>query len=185
MDEAVLRRLLSHVGAVPGRFYGKAGKAHLQERIKGYNQAARFTPFVVLIDLNEDADCAPLLKESWISSPSPRMCFRVAVRAVEAWFFADDDRLAGFLSVPRSKIPSLPEQLEDPKRTMVELASRSRKRDIREDMVPRPGSGRKEGPAYVSRLIEFAHGSWRPDVAASRSDSLRRCLTRLRGIAKR
>jgi hypothetical protein len=113
------------------------------------------------------------------------MCFRIAVRAVEAWFFADDERLARFLSVARSKIPSLPEQVEDPKRTMVELAGRSRKREIREDMVPRPGSRRKEGPAYASRLIEFAHSFWRPEVAATKSDSLRRCVERLYEIGKR
>jgi hypothetical protein len=36
---------------------------------------------------------------------------------------------------------------------VVELARYSRRRDIREDMVPRPGSGRSVGAAYTSRLI--------------------------------
>lgn len=70
---------------------------------------------------------------------------------------------------------------------MVEMARRSRRRDIREDMVPRPGSGRTEGPAYTSRLIEFVadvdHG-WRPDVAALSSDSMDRCLQCLRRLVR-
>ena len=48
--------------------------------------------------------------------------------------------------------------------------------------VPRNGSGRTEGPAYTSRLIEYATDRWRPDVAVQRADSLRRavaCLQRL------
>jgi hypothetical protein len=62
---------------------------------------------------------------------------------------------------------------------MVELARHSHRRGIREDMVPRPGSGRKVGPAYTAQLIDFARDSnngWRPDVAAKASDSLNRCL---------
>ena len=53
---------------------------------------------------------------------------------------------------------------------------------VRQDMVPREGSGRTEGPAYTSRLIEYATDRWRPDVAVRRADSLRRavaCLQRL------
>ena len=47
-------------------------------------------------------------------------------------------------------------------------------------MVSRPGSGRKVGPAYVARMIEFIELVWMPDDAEIRSDSLSRCLGRLR-----
>ncbi len=30
-----------------------------------------------------------------------------------------------------------------------------------------PGSGLRDGPAYTSRLTEFAANGWRPEVAAS------------------
>ena len=46
-------------------------------------------------------------------------------------------------------------------------------------MVPRPGSGRLVGPAYASRLIEYAEAHWRPEVAGQCTDSLRRCRERL------
>jgi hypothetical protein len=113
------------------------------------------------------------------------MCFRIAVREVEAWLLADQERLSTFLKVATARVPSEPEAEHDPKRAMVDIARKSRKREIREDMVPRPGSGRTVGPAYASRLIEFvSHPTtgWRPDIAAKRSDSLRRCLACMRKL---
>lgn len=179
VDEAVLRSLVREAGAKPGTIHGKNGKAHLHNRLGGYNQAARHLPWVVLVDLDHDEDCAPPLVISWIPKPAPLMRFRVAVREVEAWLLADKERLARFLSVAVTKVPRSPDAVDDPKQTMVNLARQSRRRDIREDMVPRPASGRYVGPAYASRLIEFVESSWRPAIAAGNSDSLRRCRQRL------
>jgi hypothetical protein len=113
------------------------------------------------------------------------MCFRVVVREIETWLFADRQRLAAFLGVPVAHVPHAPEDVADPKAAMVNLARQSRRRDVRDDMVPRPGSGRAVGPAYASRLVEFVayrEASWRPEVAAEHSDSLARCIERLRHI---
>jgi len=180
VDEAVVRMLVQHVGGQVHRVYGRNGKAHLRQRIRAYNQAANISPWVVLVDLNGDADCPPPLVTQWLPHPSPQMCFRVAVRAVESWLLADRERISQFLGVRIERVPHAPELIEDPKVLMVQLASWSRRRDIREDMVPRPGSGRRTGPAYSSRLIEFAENHWRPRISARSSDSLRRCLRRLR-----
>lgn len=185
VDEAVVRRLATHVGMEIGPVYGKNGKDHLRQRIAGYNKAARISPWIVLVDLNHEAECAPPLRGAWLPQPAPTMCFRVAVREVESWLIADRGRLARFLRVPIARVPTAPETIEDPKGAMVELAARSRRRDVREDMVPRPGSGRPIGPAYASRLIEFVGTHWDPEVAARSSDSLRRCLVRLRDFARR
>lgn len=184
VDEAVVRQLVGHVGAETAGVYGKNGKSYLRQRLAAYNNAARFTPWIVLVDLNRDAECAPPLRDEWLHEPAPHMCFRVAVREIESWLIADRERIARFLSVPVSRVPSAPEVIDDPKRVVVELAAQSRRRDIREDMVPRPGSGRPAGPAYASRLIEFVANHWRPKVAARSSDSLKRCLNRLRELAR-
>jgi len=90
---------------------------------------------------------------------------------------ADRLEFAAFLGVARSKVPGNPDGLPEPKLTLVNLARASRKKAIREDLVPRPGSGRTVGPAYASWLIEFAGTSWRPAEAAMNSDSLRRAIT--------
>lgn len=162
--------------------YGKNGKPFLKDRIDGYNSAARHAPWVVLIDLDTEEDCAPPIRATWLPHPVPQMCFRVAVRAVEAWLMADAEALARFLRIARGRIAADPESLERPKQAMVNLARQSRSGDIRQDLVPRESSGRTEGPAYTSRLIEYATDLWRPDVAEARADSLRRtvaCLRRL------
>lgn len=180
-DEAVVQRLIDHAGGQVGRVYGKNGKVNLRRKIAGYNNAARHGPWFVLVDL--DADCAPPLRDAWLPNPVPGLCFRVAVREVEAWLMADPETLASYLDAPRKRITGDPESLDDPKGAMVSLARRSRKPGVRRDMVPREGSGRPVGPAYPGRLIEYATTEWRPEIAARNSESLRRALRCLRRVA--
>jgi hypothetical protein len=183
-DEAVVKRLVVEAGGQLGTVYGKGGKPALQRKISGYNAAARLAPWVVLVDLDGDAECAPPLRATWLPAPSAQMCFRVAVRMVEAWLIADRERFARFLGVNVVSLPRSPEDVEDPKQLVVDLARRSGKRDIRTDLVPRPGSGRRIGPAYTDRLIEFVVGPWRPPVAAEIADSLQRCMTRISELVR-
>ncbi len=188
MDEAVARKLIVEVGGNPGTIYGKNGKSFLRRQIQGYNNAAQRLPWVVLVDLDRDAECAPTICEEWIPNPAPYLCFRVAVREVEAWLMADAESLASFLNVARNRIPADPEKLLEPKTEMVNLARRSRNQQLREDMVPRDGSGRSVGPAYASRLIEYVGTRWRARVAAKRANSLQRaimCLKRIMDSASR
>jgi len=182
LDEAVVRRLIRFAGGQPGDVYGKSGKGALRGRINGYRHAARRSPWIVLVDLDQDAECAPAFRAMWDPDPVPGFCLRVAVRQVEAWLLADHQAVASFLAVAPSRVPPAPEQLIDAKRAMVDLARFSRRREIVSDVVPRPGSGRTVGRAYTSHLVEFVGAGWRPEVAACRSDSLRRaigCLERL------
>ena len=184
VDEAVLRRLIAHAGGQTGTVYGKNGKPALREKIKGYNNAARFTPWVVLVDLDNDADCAPSMRNGWVPVPAPNLCFRIAVREVEAWLMADRQTLARYLSVKAGNVPVKPEQLERPKDAMVNLARGSRRRDVRSDIVPRENSGRRVGPAYASRLVEYIQERWRPDVAAEHAESLHRAINCLMTLAR-
>lgn len=182
VDAAVIQKLITEYGGQPGTIYGQTGKDSLREKIAGYNNAAHHSPWVVVVDLDKDAVCAPRFRSAWIPHPAPLMCFRVVVRAVEAWLMADSQTLSAFLGIPRARVPAAPEHVVDPKRAMVDLARRSRKRAIRIDMVPREGSGRATGPAYATRLIEYVQSRWRPSFAAQNTDSLRRavgCIRRL------
>ena len=185
VDEAVVKRMIDFVGGTPGRVFGKEGKPLLQKKIEGYNNAARRSPWVVLVDLDHDEECAPLLRNEWLPQPASKMCFRIAVREVEAWLLADRKGIASFLGVSQSAVPRDPEAVADPKKTMVDLARRSRRRTISEDMVPREGSGRDVGPAYSSRMIEFVRNAWSPAAAMETSDSLRRCVECLTKLIER
>ena len=184
VDEAVVRSLVAHVDGQIGDVYGKNGKPALRQRIDDYNNAARYAPWVVLVDLDNDADCAPSIREEWVPVPAPNLCFRIAVREVEAWLMADVQTLARYLSVGLSRISADPETLERPKDAMVDLARRSRRNDIRKDMVPRQKSGRRVGPAYASRLIEYVRDHRQPDVAAERSESLQRAIHSLQWLVE-
>ena len=191
MDEVVVRALIQHVGAQPGGFYGKHGKQYLLKYVQAYARAARLEPWVVLIDLDHDADCPVPVRQKWllragVHEPVPQLCFRIAIREVEAWLLADRERIATFLGVPVRWVAENPEELDDPKRAIISLVARSRLKRIKAEMLPRPGSFRDVGPAYNSRLIQFVmnrgHG-WRPEVAAQSSESLRRAIACLRRLA--
>lgn len=184
IDAAVLRRLVEREGATIGTVYGQKGKSALRRDVAGYNNAARFSPWMILADLDCDADCAPLLRAEWLPHPAPRMCLRFAVREVEAWLLADREGVADFLGVSIARIPAQPESIDDPKLEVVNLARRSRRSTIREELAPRPDSGRTVGPLYVSRIIEFALNVWRPEEAMRRADSLRRCSEHLRELIR-
>ncbi len=191
LDEAVLRRLAADLGFHVGAVYGRAGKPHLKARIEGYNQAARFWPWVVLVDLDKD-ECPPSLRAEWLPDPAEHMYLRVAVREIESWLLADRAGIAAFLGTSKDRIPRDVDALDDPKQTLIDLARSSRRRAVREDMAPRPGSGAAEGPAYTSRMSEFVakggRGHWQPSSAAEASPSLARCiraLTELREAAPR
>ncbi len=181
-DEAIVRRLLDYVGLTCGVVYGKTGKAALLERLPKYNRAAGFAPWLAVVDLDQEPECAPLLIRSTLPNPAPGMRFRVAVHAVEAWLLADAERLAAFLAIPVARIPPDPDTLSDPKLFLVDLARASRRRIIREDMVPGAGSSHRVGPGYSGRLIEFvttAGPRWRPEVAQEHSPSLKSCIDAL------
>lgn len=178
-DVPVIRKLFDMLGLEIGTVYGLRGKYWLDQRLQAYNQAARHRQWFALRDLNGDADCAPSLLAELIPMRSQGMCFRVAVRAIESWLLADRQRIAQFLRVPAARVPGEPDAIANPKLEVVNLARRSRKRDIRIDMVPRPGMSARVGPGYSARIIEFAAGSWRPDVAKESSPSLARCIAAL------
>lgn len=181
-DEAVVRVLLKSAQIEMGIVHGRKGKGWLDKYLTGYNHAARHAPWLVLRDLDEDADCAPALSSRILRSPAPKMRFRIAVRAVEAWLLADSERMSDFLRIPAQKIPLEPEGIHDPKRALVELARGAGRRDVRQDMTPLPGTTAKVGPAYNARIIEFVQAHWRPEVAALRAASLKGCLRSLKGL---
>ena len=183
VDLIVVERLVGLVGGTPGATYGRRGKEWIRQRMTGFRNAANFSPWAVLVDLDPEAECAPLVLTSWVPPPRPRfLCFRVAIRQVEAWLLADPAALSNYLAVTPGRLPADPDSLDHAKLEMVNLARHSTKRAIREDMCPRPGSGRATGPAYSSRLIEYASVHWRPDVAEAHSESLSRTIRCLRDL---
>jgi Domain of unknown function (DUF4276) len=183
-DEAVAARVCRELGIPIGPVYGRRGKDHLREHIAAYNAAAAATPWLVLVDLDHGPafPCAPSLVASWLAAPSANMCLSVAVHETEAWLLGDPDRFSSYFGVPPGLLPASPERVLDPKALVVQVCSQSRRRDVREDMVPRPGAGTKIGSGYASKVIQFASDparGWRPQQARLSCPSLDRVMRRL------
>jgi hypothetical protein len=139
----------------------------------------------VVRDLDHDAPCAGTFVAAAGITPSVWMCFRVAVRELEAWLLADAQGIAHFLAVPASAVPIDPDAEEDPTKTLVELARRSRRKTIQRALVPKPGTSTAVGPLYEAKIIEFGQQHWSLERACERSGSLRSTRQRLGELAAR
>ena len=180
LSERIMYRLLDESGRFAvGATYRRGGFGYLRKTIHGWNQAAKWTPFLVLTDLDNYA-CPSALMIDWLSAPKhPNLLFRVAVREVESWLLADSANLAGYFGVSIDRIPKNSDTLPDAKAALVDLARRSRFKVIRESIAPARGSTAKQGPAYNSYLGEFVRERWSFTTAKANSPSLARTIMRL------
>ncbi|MFJ4619917.1 hypothetical protein [Streptomyces sp. NPDC088812] len=182
-DEGAVRSILREFGLDVNMVQGKGGKSALLKKLPAYNQAAKFMPWFVLVDMDTVDGCVVASVREWLPVPADLMVFRVAVAEIESWLLADRDAIADFLGVSASKVPRNPDSLQDPKQEIINLARKSRRRDIREGLVPRPNSGTSVGPTYASDIRDFGLRLWRPRIAADESPSLARCLQRVEQLA--
>jgi hypothetical protein len=165
LDAAVARRLIRSRGGTPGMERVTRGKGTFIAVLPKYHAAARVQRWLAIRDLDHDAECAPALIQAHQLQPSDFWSFRIAVREVEAWLMADRVAFADALGVRVSAIPTQPEAIADPKLVVVNLARRSRKRDIQLGLVPEAGAGITIGPEYSAWMSNFAESTWDPDRA--------------------
>jgi hypothetical protein len=185
LSELVIRKLLSGTGRdyFVGSVFGGGGLAYLKKRANNWNAAAAAgTPFLLLTDLDSN-QCPSRLIGDWLDfKPHANLIFRVAVREVESWLLADRVGLSRFLGISDVHTPLRPDELPDPKLTLVNLARRSRVRAVRESIVPRRGSTAVQGPDYNGCLRDFVRNRWNRNAASLRSPSLARAWNRLMGF---
>lgn len=96
---------------------------------------------------------------------------------MESWLLADRDSVAAFLGVRIAAIPREPDRETHPKQTLVNLARTSRKRSIRQALVP-DGSGALVGPEYTPVIGGFIDDRWDASRARANSPSLDRACVR-------
>lgn len=177
LSEAVVRRVLAdtHRDYWVGLAYGRTGFGYLRSTANNWNAAAAAgTPILLLTDLDRH-DCPPNLISEWLDREChANFLFRVAVREVESWLLADRVGFAQFLGISVELIPTQPDQVVDPKQTLINLARRSRRLRLRESIVPREGSTATQGPDYNGCLADFVRNQWNSNNAKERSPSLNR-----------
>jgi hypothetical protein len=181
-DLHVIKRILGYVGHAVGKVKDDKSKPQLPAEIGKYEQAAQYANWLVLLDLDHDAECAATYRQSLVPSPQSPLQLRIAVRTIESWIMADRERLAAYLKVSMQKIPAYPDMVDNPKAALFEVIGTSRDRRLIADMLPRQRIGKLEGSNYEERIAEFINHDkhpWRPEVAAQNSDSLARCIRAL------
>lgn len=181
LSAAVVHRLIQTTGRkfVISRTINARGNGRLKVDMGKFKSASHVLPHVVLTDLDQ-YPCPPALLEDWKATAlPPRLLLRIAVREVEAWLLADREGIANFLSVAKNKVPQDPEAEADPKRTLINLARKSRRQRLAIEMVPETGSSAPIGPLYNARLSEFVNTHWDVESARAVSPSLDRALSRL------
>ena len=179
LSEAVVRVILEQSGRhyFVSHCYGQVGSGYIRNKIRGFNNAAKGTPFLVLTDLDK-SECPPGLIEEWLPEPKhPNLLFRIAVREVESWLLGHRSALSKFLGIQRGAIPhNNVDAIDNPKQLIINLARKSRYRSVREAIVPPFGSTAKVGPDYNGKLISFVKKHWKAPEAMCSSSSLKQSV---------
>jgi len=180
LQEHLLRKVLSDYfpdKIIPSTVIGKRGNLYIRDNLSSYNAAAQYIPFLILTDLDQ-RPCPPDLINDWVNFDlNPSMFFRIAVKEAEAWLLADRKNFASYVGISMNKIPDNSERIKNPKETLISLARKSRKRSIRDDLVPE-GTARI-GRNYNSCLATFIYNNWQIKIAAENNMSLKRMIERL------
>ncbi|MFQ5630810.1 MAG: hypothetical protein ACE5I1_18720 [bacterium] len=175
----ILKRVLAYSNQpfVINSTLGLRGNDYIKRNLHAFNHAARFIPCLVLTDLDR-TECAPLLVREWINfKRNPNLIFRIAVREAESWLLADRNNFASFLGVSHAKMERNTESIDNPKEYIVRIARKSRKRRIREALVPFGTA--TVGPNYNFALTEFILNKWKIEKAIENSQSLSRAIKSL------
>ena len=165
-----------------GNCLGRKGFGYLKKNISQFNKSAIGIPILVLTDLDR-GECAPLLIADWLKHPKHNnLIFRVAVREIESWLLADRHSIAKFLGIRAIDIPLNPDEIIDPKAVLINLAAKSRNRNVRSAIVPAQGSTAKIGPDYNGILSSFTQTDWCVNRAIKYSPSLSRAFEAIKAF---
>lgn len=163
------------------------GINNLKRRMRDLVQiAGREELVLALADMDRPEGCPPgrVSELSGGLTIAPNLLIRIAVLEIESWILADRDGIAQWLGVALSIVPRSPETLADPKRAMVQLASRSPHRALREGIAPGPVRGtHRTGAGYNTLASDFVARLWNPETARRNAPSLDRAISRISELA--
>lgn len=184
MDEAVAIRIIEAAGHTHGTCFGKKGCGYIEKKIQQFNSTAHHINYLALVDfMDTKLNCPPEVISNWLPHQRPKMLFRVVVREIESWLLADRSNLAKFLKINVAMLPLDPEQISDPKLSLVNLARKSKSARIREALVPTAGSTAHEGKLYSSEMKTFITELWDIESARKTARSLDKALISLERLS--
>jgi hypothetical protein len=187
LSDVVMRKVVASVAdrLTVTRSVIARGSGNIRASLSKYRRASHVLPHVVVTDLDR-YDCPPSLLAAWGAVRLPdSLLFSVAVRETEAWLLADRDALARMLGIRMAKVSQQPELESDPKRALVNLARKCRRRRLRDELVPAAGSTNQIGPAFNVRMSQFVRDLWDVGRASAVAPSLARTVDRLAAFPAR
>ncbi|SEE12364.1 hypothetical protein [Paraburkholderia caballeronis] len=143
-------------------------------------QAAHVQPVLCIADT--DGRCALDLMAAWRpENARQHFILRLAVAEAESWVLADRPGFAEAFQVTMNKLPAILDDEPDPKRLLLTLMAKSRKRIFRDEIVSQTDRN-KQGAGYNVHLGKFVRSSWNIRRACDHSPSLNRALRSLQSL---
>lgn len=164
-----------------GPSVNKGGITKLRADLPRFAQYAKHVQPVLCV-ADTDGECVKEFLERW--SPKdlvPGFVLRLAVTEAEGWVMADRNGFSDFFQIAVNKLPHDIDGLDDPKRVLLQLVSRSKRKLFREEMVSELDRS-KQGAGYNQHLCAFVRSDWNVNHASVASPSLRRAVGALRRL---
>ena len=159
------------------------GADPFKKKIAAMNNVATNVMPVLMIADADQAACVVAQRNAWVPRYiSDRLCMRLAVKEAEAWALADHVGFAKFAELSADLLPARPETEDDPKRSLLALIQKSRRRVLRDEMLPEKGASSPVGLGYNIHMTDFIKNYWDVDRAAERAPSLARAIPRVASI---
>jgi hypothetical protein len=179
LSETIALRLISEISTPHYITFklGKGGNGYLRSKMNSWYQMAQQQIVAVLTDLDQ-ANCLVEFRDEWlVAEPPKNLLLRIAVREVESWVLADHVAMRTLIGA-KGVLPAAPDELADPKQSLLILAKNASKK-IRADLLKTVDGNLTQGLGYNARLSAWVNSEWNPQRAADRSPSLARARLRL------
>jgi hypothetical protein len=169
-DEIFVKRCFADIGLQVGTVYGKHGVDYVKNKAQAFSVFGQYSDMLILADfMDMNAACPPQARQMLVANIPAKALVRLAVNEIESWMMASRTELASYFNISAARIPAVPDQVVDPKQTLVNLARASNRGKIRRMFVPKPGISSVVGEGYVDGFQEFMASHW--DLASARAAS--------------
>ncbi|WP_186027826.1 hypothetical protein [Burkholderia gladioli] len=159
------------------------GEAPFRQKIPAMNNVAKNVMPVLMVADADQAPCVVTQRNSWLPpNVSQRLSMRLAVKEAEAWVLADHVGFSNFATVNKDLFPTQPEAVPDPKQALLALVKKSKRRELRDEMLPGKGATSPVGLGYNVHMTDFVKNYWSIGRAIDRAPSLARAIPRVASL---
>lgn len=161
------------------------GAAPFKQRISAMNNVARNVMPVLMVADADQAPCVVTQRNAWLPpNVSQRLSMRLAVKEAEAWVLADHVGFSKFANISKDLFPAHPEAEPDPKQVLLGLVRKSKRRELRDEMLPGKGATSPVGLGYNIHMTDFVKNHWNIGRAVDRAPSLARAIPRILALLR-